>query len=130
MTGIEDKRQVTVVVSSSADGDLLPFQIIFSGKSTRSLPPSNKGRQDCESEGWHVTHTENHWSNLETSKDFVDKILEPYRMRQTEALGLPCNTPLVWLIDCWKVHTCEAFTSWVNDNHPKIKLLYILANCI
>jgi hypothetical protein len=30
--GMEDKRQVTVCVSSTADGYLLPFLIIYTGK--------------------------------------------------------------------------------------------------
>jgi hypothetical protein len=73
--GQEDKRQITVSVSSSADGDLLPFQVIFTGTTSRSLPPQNEGRLRCEEDGWHLTYSGNHWSNLETYKFFVEKIL-------------------------------------------------------
>jgi hypothetical protein len=41
--GQEDKRQITVSSSSSTDGDLLPFQVIFTGTTSRSLPPQNEG---------------------------------------------------------------------------------------
>jgi hypothetical protein len=38
VTGTEDKRQITIVVSSAADGTTLPPQLIFPGKTARSLP--------------------------------------------------------------------------------------------
>jgi hypothetical protein len=42
--GIEDKRQITVGTSSSAKGNVLPFQVIFQGLTKRSLPPLNDGK--------------------------------------------------------------------------------------
>ena len=51
IVGIDDKRQFTAVFCGSLDGDILPFQVIYQGKTTASLPhlnfPSN----------WHVTCT-------------------------------------------------------------------------
>jgi hypothetical protein len=41
--GMEDKRQITVAVSSSAVGTLLPFQVIFTRTTNRTLSPSNLG---------------------------------------------------------------------------------------
>ena len=38
--GAEDKRQITVCLASSLDGELLPLQLIFQGKTDRSLPPA------------------------------------------------------------------------------------------
>ncbi len=46
---LEDKKQITMVVSSSATRD-----------------------------GWDLTFSENHWSPLETTKKFVTNILLPY----------------------------------------------------
>jgi hypothetical protein len=86
--GMEDKRQVTVTVSSSAAGTLLPFQVIFTGTTSRTLPPSNSGRRECEAAGWHLTFSSNHWSTLTTCQQFVVNILQPYRQQQIERLGL------------------------------------------
>jgi hypothetical protein len=36
---------------------------------------------------------------------------------------------MVWLIDCWKVHTSEEFQNWLKENHPLIHYLYVVANC-
>ena len=58
--GIEDKRQVTVVVSSAANGNILHFQVIFQGLTPRSLPPKNDKRIACENNGWHLIFFINH----------------------------------------------------------------------
>jgi hypothetical protein len=53
--GMEDKQQIIVVVSSSTAGILLHFQVIFRGTTSRTLPPSKLGWQDCEDARWHLT---------------------------------------------------------------------------
>ena len=72
IVGIDDKGQFTAVFCGSLDGDILPLQVIYQGKTTASLPhfnfPSN----------WHVTCTANHWSNEEKMKEYVTKIIIPY----------------------------------------------------
>jgi hypothetical protein len=80
--GKEDKRQVTAVVSSTSDGVLLPLQVVFTGTTFRSLPVLNEGRRHCEALGWDLTTSNNHWSTLQTYKDFVEKILQVYRVAQ------------------------------------------------
>ena len=127
--GVEDKRQITVSVSSSAAGNLLPFQLVFTGLTQRSLPPRNTGRIACEEGGWHLTCTNNHWSNLTTCQEFVEKILQPYRLQQVEVLKMNKESKLVWLIDCWSVHKSKEFILWVKENHPQILLIFVPANC-
>ena len=36
---------------------------------------------------------------------------------------------MIWLIDCWSVHISKEFREWMKNHHPKIHILYILANC-
>ena len=43
--GTEDKHQVTVTVSSAANGHCLPFQVIFQGTTTKTLPKLEGGRK-------------------------------------------------------------------------------------
>jgi hypothetical protein len=35
---------------------------------------------------------------------------------------------MVWLIDCWKVHTSKEFRNWFKENHPLVHYLYVAAN--
>ena len=41
IVGIDDKRQFTAVFCGSLDGDILPLQVIYQGKTTASLPHFN-----------------------------------------------------------------------------------------
>ena len=100
------------------------FQVIFSIKLNRSLPPLNEERRLFEDVGWHITDTENHWSSLATCKEFVEKILDPYKIKQVDILELNKDT-----IDCWSVHTSEASNNWLKATHSQIKVIYVSANC-
>lgn len=126
---MEDKRQITVSVSSSAAGNLLPFQLVFTGTTDRSFPPRNEGRQMCEDAGWHLTYSNNHWSNLTTCKQFVEQILQPYRRKQVQKMGLDEETKLIWLLECWNVHISKDFISWLKISHPQILFIFVPANC-
>ena len=88
----------------------------------------NLGRKTCEEAGWHITHTSNHWSNLDSCKAFVEEILHPYRLKQIEILGLAIHTPLIWLIDYWSVYTSTKFLTWLKLTHPLVKTIFVPAN--
>jgi hypothetical protein len=55
MLGIKDRRQVTMVVSSSAIGLLLPLQVIFTSTTPRTLLPNNQ-RKQCVWQMGGITH--------------------------------------------------------------------------
>jgi hypothetical protein len=97
---VEDKRQVTLVVSFTVNGNLLLEQVVFISTTHRSLPPSNEGKQKCINSSWDLTFSENHWSTLETTKDFVRKVLFAYLHKQIQQLDLQENQKLVWLNIC------------------------------
>jgi hypothetical protein len=58
--GIEDKRQITIVVSSSIERSLLPLQVMFQGTTSHTLPPMNHGRKQCSLIDFHLTYNPNH----------------------------------------------------------------------
>ena len=53
----DDKRQITVCIASSLDGDLLPMQLIFQGKTGACHPPVTAAAQAAKV---HITHSINH----------------------------------------------------------------------
>ncbi|KAL3691594.1 hypothetical protein R1sor_005245 [Riccia sorocarpa] len=57
--GTGDKRQITVMVSSSAAGRVLPQQIIFQGKTSRSVP-GGSAVQKAALHGFHLTASPSH----------------------------------------------------------------------
>ncbi len=58
----------------------------------------------CVVDGWDLTHSENYWSNFDTTKCFVENVMVPYHQGQIELLGLQTHQKLVWLLDCRSVH--------------------------
>jgi hypothetical protein len=113
--GQDDKRQITAVVGSSLNGDMLPLQLVFEGKTDRSLPQHT---QDTQSNGFHLTLSDNHWSTLETMQQYVDRVLNPWRG----------NEDMILVLDAWSVHR-STFREWVSRTHKKIHLVFVPANC-
>ena len=56
----------------SLSGNLLPFQRIYKGKTSASLPKVDFPKE------WHVTATENYWSNENKTKEYIKSIILPY----------------------------------------------------
>ena len=72
MVDQNDYRQITAVFCGSLQGDFLPVQVIYTGKTTKchphfEFPP-----------GWHVTHSPSHWSTETTMLQNIEHIIEPY----------------------------------------------------
>jgi len=80
---IDDKRQITAVFCGSMTREFFPLQLIYEGKTNRCLP-----QFDFPS-AWHVTFSDNHWSNEITMKQYFEKIILPYvnkKEERTEAI--------------------------------------------
>lgn len=71
----DEKRAYTLLVASTADGDFLPFQQVWSGGSRRSLPSQDSPRmQDAIDRGFDITFAQSdkkssHFSTLKTMKE-------------------------------------------------------------
>ncbi len=107
--GIEDKRKITIIVSSLAYGSMLPLQVMFQSTTSWALPPMNEGKKNCLSSGFHLTYNSNHLFNLEITQEFVEHILMPYWKIQMEKLAPLEEQKMVWLINCWLVHKSNFF---------------------
>ena len=64
-----DYRQITGTFAISMTGGFFPSQLIYQGKTDHCHP------NFTFPEEFHVTHTANHWSDDEKSKELVTKIL-------------------------------------------------------
>ena len=83
IAGMDDKRQITAVICGSMTGDLVPFQLIYSGTTKACLP-----KYDGIPSDWHVTCTSNHWSNEEKMKEYLELIIFPYVRQKRSELNL------------------------------------------
>jgi len=85
LAGVDDKQQITGVFVVTLGGDFLPPQLIYKGTTSTCLP-----KVTC-STCWHLTDSPNHWANEFTTKDYIQKIINPYLTKKHEELCLASN---------------------------------------
>ena len=129
LIGADDKRAITATMSSAASGDLLTTQLIFQGKTSRVVP-KGEAAERLKFAGHHLTSTINHWSSLDTCKEFVLQVLKPWWKKIIAEKRLQETVKLIWLIDCWSVHVSKAFREWCKEMHSSwMCTVYVAANC-
>ena len=128
--GSEEKRAITVLVSLTNDGKVLPFQTIYKGSTIACLPSQDSpGYAESIKAGFlfEPLKTATYWSTVETMMSFVNNILAPYYDQMKAELGLPEDQCALWYIDCWSVHRGDPFLDWMGHKHPKIIVDFVPA---
>ena len=113
-------------------GKVLPFQAIYAGKTSGSLPSSgapnySKATRELKFH-FEPSKTDNHWSTIGTMKSYVTNILVPYFESHHQQLGLP-DRICIWQIDCWPVHRTLELRSWISAAFLLICIHFFPANC-
>ena len=116
VVGQSDKWQITAVLAGTIQGDLLPLQLIYKGKTLRchpnyKFPP-----------GWHITHSPNHWSNETTMIEYIENIVIPYVENIREMLYTP-STPGLIIMDNFKGQITKKIDLLLEENHLHTCLL-------
>ena len=89
---MDDKRQLTAVFAGTMKGDFLPPQLIYQGKTSKSLPSVEFPPE------WHITFSENHWSNELAMVGYLENILFPYIRKKRRELNLDEDYPALVII--------------------------------
>ena len=76
LAGKDDKRQITACFAGTMEGDFLPPQLEYKGKTPCCLP------QVDFPDGWHVTYSSTHWCNESTMQEYV---LHQHEKKRDEA---------------------------------------------
>ena len=118
----DDKRQITAVLAASMTGEYLAPQLIFKGKTERCHPQSVSFPK-----GWDIWHTKNHWSNEETMKRYIERIIIPFITQKREALKLDKSHPALALFDCFRGQTTDCIEALLEKNN--IVSVQIPPNC-
>lgn len=126
VVGADDKRQITVCLASSLHGDLLPLQLVFQGKTARSLPDATPASiaSLC-----HLTCSDNHWSSQMTMQQYIREIVMPHAERCIQEHRLHADARIILVLDVWAVHKSEEFRMFLRTHHPRIHLVFVPANC-
>jgi len=119
--GLEDKRQVTVLLGTTLTGHLLPPQVIYQGKTDQCHPKFQFP------EDWHITHSENHWSTADTMSQYLSNILIPYFDEQREALDLPLRQRALVIMDVFRAHRVEDFLTQLKAHD--VEVVFVPGGC-
>ena len=121
VAGIGDKRQITITVAGTMSGQVLPFQVLYEGKTERCHPSNS-----TFPEGFDIWHTPNHWANAQTSIRFIENIIVPYVVATRKSLGLGDEHMAVVIFDCFKGHKGDEMESILLRNN--ILAVIVLSN--
>ena len=106
IVGKGKKQQITGKFTVTKSGLFLPMQLIYKGKTTRSLP---RGTEFPD--GFDLTFTENHWSNEEKRIQHIENIIVPYIESKREELGLNPDQKVLCIFDVFKGQKTEKYRS-------------------
>ena len=96
IVGLDDKRQITAVLCGAMSGEILPFQLIYQGKTPACLPKPKFPKD------WLLNFTPNHWSNEDKTEEYIHSVVLPYLEKKRAELGLSDSFPAVVLFDAFK----------------------------
>ncbi|KIO20133.1 hypothetical protein M407DRAFT_16027 [Tulasnella calospora MUT 4182] len=132
VVGLEEKRAFTVVVGVTCAGQAVPFQVIYKGATTASVPsPAATSYTDCRNLGFRFlpSGTETYWASFETMVMYLRDIIEPFVSRAKEKLGLPDEQKTILLMDAWAVHRSRQFLDHLASNYPNFLPAFVPAGC-
>ena len=95
--GLTDKRNITLTFVISLNGDFLPMQIIYQGKTKASQP-----RGFDFPRGFVVTQNPKHYSNELETLNLLDNIIQPYVVLKRKELNLPATQKALLIWDVFK----------------------------
>ena len=110
MTNVDDKRQITATFCDNIVGDFLSVQLIYGSVNDKCHPKVKFP------ELFHITHSQNHWSNKNIVMEYLKKLICPDIKSKRQALKLTENdvfkgqTTSVEMI-CWKRMILSRYTS-------------------
>ena len=96
IAGSTDKRTIKATFSITMDGQFLPMQVMYGGKTTKSIP------RVSFPDGFLVSANLKHYSNEEESLKMMEHIVIPYVKNQRKILKLDAEYPAMLIMDVFK----------------------------
>ena len=93
ISGASDKRSITGTFSITLDGSFLPMQLIYGGKTEKSLP------RFCFPDSFSLSVNKKHFSNRIEAAKFLEEIIVPFVKLEREAKGLSADQKALVIMD-------------------------------
>lgn len=120
VVALDDKREITALLTISLSGNLLPPQLIYAGKTERCHPHYEFP------EDWAISHSPSHWSTEGTMIEYCDSILAPYLESARKDSGRPNQRGLL-ILDVFAAHRTDAVKAQFNKLN--LDFVYVPAGC-
>ena len=115
--GVDDKRQITGTFAVTLTGKFLPMQLIYNGKTKRSLPKFKFPNS------FSVVFTENHWSNTDKSVEFFEKIIFPYLDKVKKENRYPNEQYSLIVMDFFKGQHNDTLKELCSQNNCEVVIV-------
>ena len=97
--GVTDKRAMTVTLCESLDSCMLPFQLICTGKTERSLPGFTFP------DGFCLAFNQKHWSNETETIRLIEDLFGPLHRKSERRKTLPRSQKCLLVWDAFKAQS-------------------------
>ena len=94
--GSTEKRMITATFTITLDGHFLPAQLIYGGKTSKSLPRFNFPKS------FSLSVNPKHYSNEQESIKVLEEIIIPYVKKEREQLGMEKDQAALLIMDVFK----------------------------
>ncbi|KAG6859401.1 hypothetical protein C0995_008932 [Termitomyces sp. Mi166 len=132
-----EKGAYTLLVTSTPTDEFLPFQQVWSGKTSASMPkPTAPKMKEAVKQGMHLTITnsqtspQSHFSILKTMKEWMSEILIPYIQHViAKDPDLNEHQKAIVFLDVYPIHKSDVFRAHVFKEYSNVILIFVLGNC-
>ena len=118
--GSTEKRMITATFTITLDGHFLPVQLIYGGKTSKSLPRVNFPKS------FSLSANPKHYSNEQESIKVLEEIIIPYVKKERERLGMEKDQAALLIMDVFKGQMTSPVLKVLSNNN--ILLQYVAAN--
>ena len=112
IVGKGKQKQITGTFTVSADGDFLPMQLIYAGKTDRCHPNGIHFP-----ERFNITHTSYHWSCEKSAIEQLEKVIFPYLSKKREQLKMTKDQKALLIFDVFKGQTTQQVKDVIQANN-------------
>ena len=112
--GIDYKKAITATFGITMKGKILPMQLIYGGKTLRSLPKFKFPTS------FSLSVNAKHWSNTTETIKLIDEILTPYLDGERERLQLQPDHKALVVMDVFKGQTNDITYAHFAKNNIKV----------
>ena len=109
--GSTEKRMITATFTTILDGHFLPVQLIYGGKTSKSLPRVNFPKS------FSLSANPKHYSNEQESIKVLEEIIIPYVKKERERLGMEKDQAALLIMDVLKGQMTSPVLKFLSNNN-------------